>query len=55
MVEPVTSVRRHLELAAPRLDALVVALDVIGEKHHRGLALLEQGLLVGLAKPSTSV
>src|ERR1700687_2837794 len=40
--------RRHGELGAARLDALVVALDVVGEEHHRGLALLEYGLLVGL-------
>ena len=50
MVEPVTSVGGIGELGAARLDALVVALDVVGEEHDRGLALLEHGLLVGLGR-----
>jgi len=39
---------RHSEVGAPRLDALVVGLDVVGEEHDGGLALLEESLLVGL-------
>ena len=50
MVEPVTSVGGILNSRAARLDALVVALDVVGEEHDRGLALLEHGLLVGLGR-----
>src|SRR5262245_57395731 len=42
--------RRHDEGAAARADRLVVALDVVGEEHDRGPALLEQGLLVGLRR-----
>ena len=42
--------RRHGELGAARFDALVVALDVVGIEHDRGLALLEYGLLVGLGR-----
>src|SRR5580704_7290371 len=34
--------RRHLEFGE-RFDALVVALDVVGEEHDRGLPLLEYG------------
>src|SRR5215471_20956164 len=37
---------RHRELGAAGLDPLVVALDVVGEKHGRGLALLKQRLLI---------
>src|SRR5580700_4641932 len=38
---------RHRELGAAGLDPLVVALDVVGEKHDRGLALLKHRLLIG--------
>src|ERR1700730_11921536 len=38
--------RRHRELGAVGLDPLVVALDVVGEKHGRGLALLKYCLLI---------
>src|SRR5262245_1215929 len=41
---------RHGEVDAARLNSLVVTLDVIGEEHSRGLALLEHGLLVGLGR-----
>src|SRR5882757_857884 len=37
---------RHRELGATRLDPVVVALDVVGEKHGRGLALLQYRLLI---------
>src|SRR5579872_2303674 len=37
---------RHRELGAAGLDPLVVALDVIGVKHGRGLALLKLRLLI---------
>src|SRR5579864_3529523 len=37
---------RHGELGAPSLDALVVAFDVVGEEHGRGLALLKDRLLI---------
>src|SRR5579863_107693 len=37
---------RHGELGAPSLDPLIVALDVIGEKHDRGLVLLKDRLLI---------
>src|SRR6266700_8098526 len=37
---------RHGELGAAGLDPLVVALDVVGEKHGRGLALLKYCLLI---------
>src|SRR5882724_11435790 len=37
---------RHGELGAAALDPLVVALDVIGEEHNRGLALLKDRLLI---------
>src|SRR5580692_2782537 len=37
---------RHGELGAVGLDPLVVALDVVGEKHGRGLALLKDRLLI---------
>src|SRR5712691_10489044 len=37
---------RHRELGAAGLDPLVVALDVVGEKHGRGLALLKHRLLI---------
>src|SRR6185437_2673886 len=36
----------HRELGAASLDPLVVALDVLGEKHGRGLALLKYCLLI---------
>src|ERR1051326_5026796 len=36
--------RRHGELGAASFDALVVSLDVIGEEHDRGLALLKNRL-----------
>src|SRR5437879_3098346 len=39
---------RHRELGAAGLDPLVVALDVVGEEHGRGLALLKHRLLVRL-------
>src|SRR5580704_9130964 len=39
---------RHGELGAAGLDPLVVTLDVVGEKHGRGLVLLKDRLLVGL-------
>src|SRR5215207_228330 len=34
---------RHSEVGAPRLDPLVVGLDVDREEHDGGLALLEEG------------
>src|SRR5437763_12910247 len=37
---------RHRELGAAGLDPLVVALDVVGEEHGRGLALLKHRLLI---------
>src|SRR5207302_4024786 len=37
---------RHRELGAAGLDPLVVALDVVGEEHGRGLALLKYRLLI---------
>src|ERR1039457_462268 len=37
---------RHRELGAAGLDPLIVALDVVGEKHGRGLALLKDRLLI---------
>src|ERR1700742_1003831 len=37
---------RHGELGSAALDSLVVALDVVGEEHHRGLALLKERLLI---------
>src|ERR1700683_3524643 len=37
---------RHRKLGAAGLDPLVVALDVVGEKHGRGLALLKNRLLI---------
>src|SRR5579864_6558697 len=37
---------RHGELGTAGLDALVVALHVVGEKHGRGLALLKNCLLI---------
>src|SRR5215469_1071385 len=37
----------HGELGAARFHPFVVSLHVVGEEHGRGLALLEQGLLVG--------
>src|SRR5262245_39522256 len=40
--------RWHRELGAAGLDPLVVAFDVIGVEHRRGLALLEDRLLIGL-------
>src|SRR4030095_13309929 len=39
---------RHGELSAAGLDLLVVALDVVGEKHYRRLALLKHRLLIRL-------
>src|ERR1700736_2730757 len=41
---------RHRELGAAGLDPLVVALDVVGEKHGRGLALLKNRLLIRLGR-----
>jgi len=38
MVEPVTSVGGMVNSAPARFDALVVALDIVGEEHDRGLA-----------------
>jgi len=46
MVEPVTSVGGIVNSAAAGLDPLVVALDVVGEKIGRGLALLQHRLLI---------
>src|SRR6266436_4501088 len=37
---------RHRELGATGIDSLVVALDVVGEEHCRGLALLKHRLLI---------
>src|SRR5216684_2173508 len=37
---------RHRELGAAGLDPLMVALDVVGEEHSRGLALLRNRLLI---------
>jgi len=37
---------RHRELAAAGLDPLVVALNVVGVEHGRGLALLEHRQLI---------
>src|SRR5271156_3841060 len=37
---------RHGELGATGFDALVVALDVIGEEHDRGLVLVKHRLLI---------
>src|ERR1700674_2312430 len=37
---------RHRELGTAGLDSLVVALDVVGEKHGRGLTLLKHRLLI---------
>src|SRR6266478_968332 len=37
---------RHRELGAAGFDPLVVALDVVGEEHGRGLALLKDRLLI---------
>src|SRR6266702_1714167 len=37
---------RHRKLGAARLDPLVVALDVVGKEHGRGLALLKDRLLI---------
>src|ERR1700722_6641199 len=42
--------RRFGELGAARFDPLIVALDVVGKKHDRGLVLLKYGLLVGLGR-----
>src|SRR6267154_985539 len=41
---------RHRELGAAGLDPLVVALDVVGEEHGRGLALLKGRLLIRLRR-----
>src|SRR5437867_5790966 len=41
---------RHRELGAAGLDPLVVALDVVGEEHGRGLALLKHRLLIRLGR-----
>src|ERR1700693_1167949 len=45
MVEAVTSVG-HRELGTAGLDPLVIALDVVGEEHGRGLTLLKHRLLI---------
>src|SRR5579862_10060810 len=37
---------RHRELRAECLDPLVIAFDVVGEKHDRGLVLLKDRLLI---------
>src|SRR5436309_8072892 len=37
---------RHRKLGAARLDPLVVAFDVVGKEHGRGLALLKHRLLI---------
>src|ERR1017187_2995282 len=37
---------RHRELGVVGLDPLVVALDLVGEKHGRGLTLLKHRLLI---------
>src|SRR5258706_8699728 len=37
----------HGELGAARFHSLVIGLHVVGEEHGRGLALLEQRLLIG--------
>src|SRR5438876_1780302 len=37
---------RHRKLGAARLDPLVVAFDVVGKEHGRGLALLKDRLLI---------
>ncbi len=37
---------RHRELGAASFDPLVVALNVVGEKHGGGLALLKHSLLI---------
>src|SRR5260221_13585462 len=41
---------RHRELGAAGLDPLVVALDVVGVEHGRGLALLKDRLLIRLGR-----
>ncbi len=46
MVEPVTSVGGMVNSGAAGLDPLVVALDVVGEEHGRGLVLLKDRLLI---------
>src|SRR5579859_4236968 len=38
--------RRHREFGAVAFDSLVVALDIVREKHSRGLTLLKQRLLI---------
>src|SRR5215813_1501044 len=38
----------HRELGAPRFDSLIVALDIVGEKHRRGLTLFKHRLLICL-------
>src|SRR5258708_31192832 len=41
---------RHCELGSAGLDPLVVALDVVGEEHGPGLALLKHRLLIGFGR-----
>src|SRR6516162_2213605 len=41
---------RHRKLGAAAPDPLVVALDVVGVKHGRGLALLKDRLLIGFGR-----
>src|SRR5437667_5622349 len=41
---------RHRKLGAARLDPLVVAFDVVGKEHGRGLALLKDRLLIRLRR-----
>src|SRR5579863_5918140 len=41
---------RHRELRTAGLDPLIVALDVVGEEHGRGLALLKQRQLIRLGR-----
>src|SRR6202795_4841414 len=42
--------RRHREHGAAGLDPLVVALDIVGVEHDRGLALLKNRLLIRLGR-----
>ena len=46
MVEAVTSVGGIVNVGAAGLDPLVVAFDIVGEEHRRGLSLLEDRLLI---------
>jgi len=41
---------RHCELGATRFHAFVIGLEIVSEEHGRGLALLEDGLLVCLGR-----